>query len=92
MTETGTGWPGPEFPEHANVKLTAEQKAKINESGDPESTWIRQAIVERLEREEREEYEALVRKHLAAGRSPLAAKVNARADQLARRRALTDQK
>jgi hypothetical protein len=53
----GTGWPGGELPDgesyntHANVKLTAEQKQRIADSGESESQWIREAVQERLDRE-----------------------------------------
>jgi hypothetical protein len=52
MTETGLGWPDRDaYDAHANVKLTAEQLTQIQNSGQPISQWIREAIVERLIRE-----------------------------------------
>jgi hypothetical protein len=61
----GTGWPGirqwmhkqtdpiegEAYNQHANVKLTAEQKAVIEASGEPESQWIREAIQMRIDQE-----------------------------------------
>jgi hypothetical protein len=41
----------PVYTEHMNVKLTPEQAAAIRASGDPDSTWVRKAVEERLERE-----------------------------------------
>jgi hypothetical protein len=65
MTE-GTGWPNNESPEsynvHANVKLTEAQKAKIAESGESESQWIREAIEMRLEHEITEDEKRLLLK------------------------------
>lgn len=47
---TGTGWPE-SYSLHANVKLTAEQKAVIEQSGEPESQWIRGAVQDRIDKE-----------------------------------------
>jgi hypothetical protein len=54
VNPTGTGWPEPEsdgYTIHANTKLNSEQKKAIDQSGEPESQWIREAIQERLDRE-----------------------------------------
>lgn len=61
MTRSGTGWPGPEFPqyrkgermdesytEHVNSKLPQKWCALIEQSGDPISQWIREAVRQRL--------------------------------------------
>ena len=40
----------PVYTEHMNVKLTPEQAAAIRASGDADSTWIREAVQERLSR------------------------------------------
>jgi hypothetical protein len=59
MTETGVGWPEADdrgaysrkYSEHANVKLSPEQKEAIARSGQPESEYIREAVQMRLDRE-----------------------------------------
>ncbi len=54
MTETGTGWPEAErdaYDTHANVKLTAEQLAYIEESRESISQWIRSAVQSRIQLE-----------------------------------------
>lgn len=61
MKNDGTGWPGirqymhdqtdDAYNRHANVKLTADQKAAIEASGEPESQWIREAIQMRIDQE-----------------------------------------
>lgn len=60
LVPENTGWPGGEFPEntgdeayshHANVKLNQEQIDYIYDSGEPISTWIRDAIQERIDNE-----------------------------------------
>lgn len=55
MIETGTGWPADDksdlYDKHANVKLTAEQLAYIQASTQAISTWIREAVEDRIEKE-----------------------------------------
>jgi hypothetical protein len=62
MVETGTGWPDHDRPDlyvkHANVKLTIEQLAYIEASTQATSTWIREAVEDRIEKETAEDSNA----------------------------------
>lgn len=49
MVDRGRNGKGaPVYTEHMNVKLTPEQAAAIRASGKPDSTWIREAVEDRL--------------------------------------------
>lgn len=52
MVDRGRNGKGaPVYTEHMNVKLTPEQAAAIRASGKPDSTWIREAVEDRLKHE-----------------------------------------
>jgi hypothetical protein len=66
MTESGTGWPDEPglYKQHANVKLTEEQLTYIETSGEATSTWIREAVEDRINKETKAHLRAEARKIL----------------------------